>query len=93
VPLHTLHTAPWNWPQPERFWPERWTSPEARGGPKGGAGTDGLKTAFLPFGAACVSGRVAEAQVDCTHDSATLGPHIFPHCRTYPSCKICLFVM
>lgn len=63
VPLHTLHTAAWNWPQPERFWPERWTSPELRGGPKNGVGIDGLKTAFLPFGASCISARVAETQV------------------------------
>ncbi|BDA46965.1 Cytochrome P450 3A28 [Coccomyxa sp. Obi] len=61
VPLLALHTAPWNWPQPERFWPERWTTPEARGGPK--AGTDGLASAFLPCGASCISAHVAEAQV------------------------------
>lgn len=60
VPLLALHTAPWNWPQPERFWPERWTTPELRGGPK--AGTEGLASAFLPCGASCISSHVAEAQ-------------------------------
>lgn len=61
VPLLALHTAAWNWPQPERFWPERWTTPELRGGPK--AGPDGLASAFLPCGASCISAHVAEAQV------------------------------
>jgi len=63
VPLHTLHTAAWNWPQPERVWPERWTSTDAAGAPKNGAGTDGLNSAFLPWGAACPSSRVSEVQV------------------------------
>lgn len=61
VPLLALHTAPWNWPQPERFWPERWTTPELRGGPK--AASEGLASAFLPCGASCISSHVAEAQV------------------------------
>ena len=63
VPLHTLHTAAWNWPQPERVWPERWASADAAGAPKNGAGTDGLNSAFLPWGAACPSTRVSEVQV------------------------------
>ncbi|CAL5224171.1 g6811 [Coccomyxa viridis] len=63
VPLHTLHTAAWNWPQPERVWPERWTSVDATGAPKNGAGTDGLNSAFLPWGAACPSTSVSEVQV------------------------------
>ena len=61
MPLHTLHTAAWNWPQPERLWPERWTSADAAGAPK--AGTDGLSSAFLPWGAACPSSKVSEVQV------------------------------
>ena len=63
VPLHTLHTAAWNWPQPSRVWPERWTSPDAAGAPKNGAGTEGLASAFLPWGASCPSHAVSEVQV------------------------------
>ena len=63
VPLHTLHTAAWNWPQPNRVWPERWTSPDAAGAPKNGAGTEGLASAFLPWGASCPSHAVSEVQV------------------------------
>ena len=66
MPLHTLHTAAWNWPQPERVWPERWTSVDATGAPKNGAGTDGLNSAFLPWGAACPSTSVSEVQVGCS---------------------------
>ena len=63
MPLHTLHTAAWNWPQPERVWPERWTSADAAGAPKNGAGTDGLTSAFLPWGSACPSTSVSQVQV------------------------------
>ena len=73
MPLHALHTSARVWPQPERFWPERWSAPEARGGPKGGAPTEGPGSAFLPCGAACPSSRAAEVQV-CVRSRFRLYP-------------------